>query len=275
MRLLVEEAVDAVLDDALEGIEDEAGDDDGGDEAPLADVMQAGVDDFGDEGDDAEVEADEGGGGEGVGDAALEDEVDVHEAVADDGPAEGEGQQDQREQSDLGEGAGHVRVEKEGNDVERGEGKDGEDRAAREPLELLALEGLLFIAIADPEDDSGEEVEAGEVGVVELVEAVLELRGRGPEGVGEVAQDAEDYAGDVEERIEKLAAAADEHSVKLMAKWRKSAGWSSKAMTLPMRMVSSRPSKVPVILEGVEDEGDEAEDVEVGGLGAVQRRSRT
>ena len=53
------------------------------------------MNDLGDEGDDAEVEADEGGGGEGVGYAALEDEVDVHEAVADDGPAEGEGQEDE------------------------------------------------------------------------------------------------------------------------------------------------------------------------------------
>ena len=47
------------------------------------------------EGDSAEVEADEGGGGEGVGHAALEDEVDIHEAVADDGPAEGEREEDE------------------------------------------------------------------------------------------------------------------------------------------------------------------------------------
>ena len=31
--------------------------------APLADVVQAGVDDFRNDGDDAEVDADEGGGG--------------------------------------------------------------------------------------------------------------------------------------------------------------------------------------------------------------------
>ena len=61
------------------------------------------MDDLGGERDDAEVEADEGGGGEGVGDAALEDEVDVHEAVADDGPAEGERKEDEREAGELGE----------------------------------------------------------------------------------------------------------------------------------------------------------------------------
>ena len=52
-----------------------------------------------DERDDAEVEADQGGGGERVGDAALEDEVHVHQAVADDGPAEGQRQEDQRERT--------------------------------------------------------------------------------------------------------------------------------------------------------------------------------
>ena len=48
------------------------------------------MDELGGDGDDAEVDADQGGGGKRIGDAALEDEVDVHQAVADDGPAEGE-----------------------------------------------------------------------------------------------------------------------------------------------------------------------------------------
>jgi hypothetical protein len=67
---------------------------------------QAGVDLFGDERDDAEVDADQSAGGQRVGHAALEDEVGVHEPVADDGPAEGERQEDEREAGELREHAG-------------------------------------------------------------------------------------------------------------------------------------------------------------------------
>jgi hypothetical protein len=42
---------------------------------------------------------------------------------------------------------------------------------------LLTFQGLLFIAVAYPEDDGGQEVKGGEVGVVELVEAMLEFSG--------------------------------------------------------------------------------------------------
>ena len=101
------------------------------------------MDDLSGEGDDGEVEADEGGGREGVGDAALEDEVHVHEAVADDSPGEGERQEDQREADEVGDGGGDDEVGEEGDDVEEGEGDDRDEGSAGEPLELLALEGGL------------------------------------------------------------------------------------------------------------------------------------
>ena len=99
--LLVEDAVDVRLEEALDGLEDEAGGDDGGEQAPDFERLEARVHDFGGDGDDREVEADERGGGEGVGDAALEDEVDVHEAVADDRPSEGERKEDERERDEV------------------------------------------------------------------------------------------------------------------------------------------------------------------------------
>ena len=74
--------------------------------------------------DDAEVEADEGGGGERVGDAALEDEIDVHQAVADDGPAEGEGEEDERKAGELSHQVRDGEVGEVGDDVEEGEGRD-------------------------------------------------------------------------------------------------------------------------------------------------------
>ena len=55
--LLVEDPIDAGLDHALERIEDEAGDDDGGDAGPRRrGWAEPGVDDLGGERDDAEVE---------------------------------------------------------------------------------------------------------------------------------------------------------------------------------------------------------------------------
>ncbi len=99
--LLVEDAVDAGLNGAFERIEDDAGDDDGSQQSPDAEVGEAGVDDLTCESDDAEVNSDQSGGRQGIGDAALEDEIDVHEPVTDDGPAEGEGKDDQRETGEL------------------------------------------------------------------------------------------------------------------------------------------------------------------------------
>ena len=103
---LVEDAVDAGLDGAFERIEDDAGDDDGRQQAPDAQVGQAGMDDLAGDCDDAEVDTYERGGRERIGDAALEDEIDVHETVTHDGPAEGEGQEDQRKPRELCERAG-------------------------------------------------------------------------------------------------------------------------------------------------------------------------
>ena len=59
---------------------------------------------------------------------------------------------------------GAVGVGEERDDVEEREGQDGEQRSAGEPLQLLALQGLLFAAIAEPEDGRGDDVEDGEVG---------------------------------------------------------------------------------------------------------------
>ncbi len=89
--------------------------------------------------DDAEVEANEGGRGERVGDAAFEDEIDVHQAVADDRPTEGEGYEDKRKTGELSDGVWGGDVREIRNDVEQGEGCDREQRAAGKPLQLLTL----------------------------------------------------------------------------------------------------------------------------------------
>src|SRR5271165_1145251 len=100
--MAVEYAVDPALEAALQGVEELRGDEDGDDQAPLADcVGQMGVDLLGDERHDGEIGADQRARRQSVGNAALEDEVGVHEPVADDGPTEGEGEKDEGEPGDF------------------------------------------------------------------------------------------------------------------------------------------------------------------------------
>ncbi len=134
----VEDAIDAGLNSALERIEKLRGDDDGGDEAPGAEAGQILVDQLCRNGDRAEIQSDERSRRERVSDAALEDEVHVHEPVADDGPGEGERQKDEAEPGDLVEDGRHRPVCEEGYDLQKGEGDDREQSAARKPLQLLA-----------------------------------------------------------------------------------------------------------------------------------------
>src|SRR5665213_296995 len=265
--LLVEDAIHAALDEALERIEEQAGDDDGGDEAPGAEARELGVYELGGKGDDAKVEADQGGGRERVGDAALEDEVDVHEAVTDDGPTEGERKQDQRKDGEAREVVGRGGVREERDDVEGGEGQDREQRSAGEPLELLALQGVLFAAIAPPEDSRSHEVEDGEVGVVDLVETVDELAGGGPALLGEVAEDEQHRAGQVEQRIEEVAAGARLFVVgEADREVQEERGLESCGYVVAPQDPEVESVQLSGDLEGVEREGGQAEDVEVGGF---------
>src|SRR5579871_1016154 len=89
--LPVKGLVNPPLDAALEWIEDRGGHQDGDHKCPPADRRRkAVVDHLSNEGDDTEVAAEQRRRGEGVGYAALEDQVGVHQPVANDGPAEGE-----------------------------------------------------------------------------------------------------------------------------------------------------------------------------------------
>ena len=229
------------------------------------------MNDFGRGGNDGEVEGDEGGGGEGIGDAALEDEVDVHEAVPDDGPGEGKGQEDEGEADDVLEDGVYRDVEQEGNDVEQGEGDDGDQGAAGKPLELLALERVFRAAGAQEEECGGGDVVEGHVGHGDLVEAVLEGLGGGPEEDGSGLEGGEVDAGEVEQGGEDGAGGAAG-----------GIGWSVREgdgeVEEERGLEEGREDFRPVddlvegvefagVLEGVEDEGGEAEDVEVGGFG--------
>ena len=127
-------------------------------------------------------------------------------------------------------------------------------------------------AVADAEDDGGDDVIEGEVADGNLVEAVAEDLGGGPELKGGELKADEDGAGNVEESGEEAAAEA------LPAGGGVGAGEGDGEVEEQRGLKRGGDDVGPVddpvegvelagVLEGVEDEGDEAEDVEVGGFG--------
>ena len=158
VTMAVKELIEPGLKAALERVEELGGDEDGDDQAPFADCCgQQQVDFFGDEGDDAEVDADQCSCSQGVGYAALEDEVGVHQAIADDGPAEGQRQEDERQAGDLLKNDGNWYAGEEWKRVQQGEGQNGEQRSAGEPLKLLAEQGSVGAGVAAEEQDGGQD----------------------------------------------------------------------------------------------------------------------
>ena len=104
-------------------------------------------------GNHAEVARQDQAGGQRVRHAALEDQVGVHQPVADDGPTEGERQKDDRESCQIGEPAwAGCQSKKEGNGVKQREGHYGQQRAASEPLQLLAQQGRVGAVVTAHEE---------------------------------------------------------------------------------------------------------------------------
>ena len=123
--------------------------------------------------DRAEVKANQRSGGQGVGDAALEDQVDVHQAVAHDGPAEGQGQKDQANSGQLDQNAGNRNAGEKRDDVQHREGNDGQQGSAGQPLQLLAAQRVLLAQVVPEEHQRGQHVVERQVAHGELVQAVF------------------------------------------------------------------------------------------------------
>ena len=83
------------MNGAFERFEKLGGDNDGGDQAPRSRAGQAGMYHLCREGDRTKIKPDQRSRRQGVGDPALEDQVDIHQAVADNGPAKGQRQKNQ------------------------------------------------------------------------------------------------------------------------------------------------------------------------------------
>ena len=266
VALAVEEAVDAHLDGSLERLEEERRYDDGGQESPDTEAAQAGLSESGGDGKKREIDADEGGGGEGVGDAALEDEVDVHHAIAHDGPAEGEREDDHADAGDFGEGIGHGDVGHVGNGGQERERRDGEQGAAGEPLELLAFKGGFGFAVVHVKDGGREDIEERLMADGNLVETMAEDFRCRPELDRHDLQGDDGGGGEIDERHEP-APALSLFRGKCQCEVQEERGLECVCADLaplddPVELVELAGGP-----EGVEDERNEAKDIEVGGMG--------
>ena len=156
VALAVEDPVYPVLNGAFERFEKLGGDDDGSDQAPRSRAGQAGVHHLSRDRDRTKVKADQGSRRQGVGDAALENQVDVHQAVADDGPAKGQGQKDQANAPQPDQNAGNRNAGEKRDDVQHREGNDGEQSSPGQPLQLLAAKRVLLPHVVAEEDQGSQ-----------------------------------------------------------------------------------------------------------------------
>ena len=223
------------------------------------------------DGDSREVHADQGSGRERVGDAAFEDQIDVHEAVAHDRPAERKWDQDERQAGHFGERARNGKVRHVGDGVEERERGDGEQGSAGEPLELLTLQARSGAAIAEAEDDGSHDVKESEVADGDLVEAMMEDFGGGLKADGGKLQSDEEGSWQIERGnsgspeeaalpAEKLAFREAGREVEKERRLKRPGGDVSPVDDLVEGVQLAR------VLEGVENKRGEAEDVEVRGF---------
>ncbi len=132
-----------------------------------------------------EVEPDQSGCRQRVGDAALEDQVGVHQAVAHDGPGEGEREKEQRDSGELGGDVGNGDVGQKGNGGEQREGRDGDNGATGKPLQLLPAQRRVGVPIAGPEYDGSEHIKRRLVTGEQLIETMTKYLGCRPVHNGE------------------------------------------------------------------------------------------
>ncbi len=165
----IEELIDTLLDPFAHRVKEQRGDHHGQDQPDRSRTRDLGVDQFRDSSHYREVNPDNRGRRQRVHHAPLENQVHVHQPVAEDGISEGQGQQAQRQNGNLHRRARH-RSRQIGNHIEQREGRDGQNGAARDPFELLPQDRRAGPAIAVPQHRRRDHEEQGQVAHLHPVE---------------------------------------------------------------------------------------------------------
>ncbi len=260
-------AVHLFLEPVADGLKDEGGEEDEGDDGGGREI--AGL---GEREDEAVENAEDGEGGDGVDIALLEDDVDVHEAVTEDSVGPGDG--------DEGEGKdGHFLVvardgaHEKGDDVDDGEGEDADDGAVAEVLDLAANDGVVGLVQLEGEDGGAGEIAGAEVEQPDAVEQPADLDQRGGDskhalGDEEVEQEQGDGGevddGDAEARRGSTGAVREGE-----AEVEKESGGEDAGDEIAEINNLVEDVELAGVVEAGEDEGGQAEEEEVGGVGGV------
>ena len=146
VAVAVEVLVQPLLNPVANGLEQEGGDEHHGDQADIAEVLEILLHQAGEREYDAVKRREHADGGQRIGIAAPEDDVHVHQPVTHNGVGQGERNQRQREHRHLQVGVGN-RAHGVGQHVEQGERQDSAEGAVAQPLELLAHDGVLGLAV--------------------------------------------------------------------------------------------------------------------------------
>ena len=175
VAMAVEHPIHPVLDASLQGLECGGHHHDGNPQSPLADRFgKPGMHHLADQRNHAEIAAQDKPRRQRIGHPALEDQVGVHQAITDDGPAECQRQEDDRKSGDTLERLRQAPVEDERHRVEQRERNHGEERAAREPFQLLAEQRCARAPVAAHEQRAGQHVEDGLIGRAGLVHPMFQ-----------------------------------------------------------------------------------------------------
>ena len=148
----IEKLVQVILHPVLKGIEQQRSDGDGYHQSQRPGAGEVLVEQHRGHAYGGKVRSRNRAGCDGVGHAALEDQVHIHQPIAEDGVAEGQRQKHQRQHRNLHPQAGHA-AGKIRDDVEQRERRNRQNRSARHPLHLLPQDRRLGMTIAVPQGE--------------------------------------------------------------------------------------------------------------------------
>ena len=266
--LVKEVAVQQHLNPVADGLEDEGGHEDQRHHGRTGQFIQAAHRE-----DQAVEDAEHGERGQRVDVALLEDDVHVHQPVAQDGVAPGERHQDQCQHRHAHHRA-RDHPQQIGADIKDGERQHAQHHAVAQPLELVAQRGVVGAAVLQGEHAGAQQVDRCQVGQPGLVEQPAHLEQRG--GRADHARTRahirqEDEGGrHVEQRHLPLASQPVAALGEVQAEVQEDGGREQAGGDVGKVDELVEIVELAGVVETGQDERNQAEDVEMAGLGCVQ-----
>ena len=207
-----------------------------------------------------------------IGETSLEDDVHVHQAVADDGVAETQRDQHQRNRGEIHPRPRHNSQEKR-HDVKQQKWNNARQRSAGHPLQLLPQDSGRCAAIADNKNKRGQQEVNSQTRQVEPVERISRFDRRHETQFAKSDQNSHQQQNSrhavngAQDRAVPLGNRAPlrKYQRKMQQQRRlQKPGHDRAPIDFPVER-----SQLPGVLEGVQDEGHQAKNVEMHGARRV------